>query len=157
VEMRTLALAAPKTSGAREMHSLPPLELSLLIQGTDPQSIKFEGSAQADWSISTAFNDETMTQRKEAISVLLDSAQMGGVALSVGVVWWASRLAGVVGSLMASIPAWRQLDPLPVIGRGDDAEDAEWHHDQDDLDADADELAISMFLDAHAGEAVVTG
>jgi hypothetical protein len=157
VEMRTLALAAPKTSGAREMHSLPPLELSLLIQGTDPQSIKFEGSAQADWSISTAFNDETMTQRKEEISVLLDSAQMGGVALSVGVVWWASRLAGVVGSLMASIPAWRQLDPLPVIGRGDDAEDAEWHHDQDDLDADADELAISMFLDAHAGEAVVTG
>jgi hypothetical protein len=65
--------------------------------------------------------------------------------LSVGVVWWASRLTGVVGSFLASLPAWRGLDPLPVVSQVN--ADEEDHEDSQDLEAEADELAISMFLD----------
>ena len=130
-------------SAAHETISIQPMELSLLIPGTDPQYVKFEGNAQSDWSITSAFSDDTTLKHKEQVSVLLDSAQMGGIALSVGVVWWASRITGVIGSLLASIPAWRQLDPLPVVGRDDD--EGEWH--EQDEDAYADELAISMVLD----------
>ena len=57
--------------------------------------------------------------------------------------WWASRVSGLVGSLLASMPAWRHLDPLPIVGRD---EEEEWY-DAKDSDADADELAISMVLD----------
>ena len=57
-------------------------------------------------------------------------------------------MTGVVGSLLASVPAWRHLDPLPVLGRDSDAQESEWDEEASDLDAEADELAISMFLDA---------
>ena len=82
-------------------------------------------------------------QQKEQFTVIMDSAEMGGIALSVGVVWWASRITGVIGSLLASMPAWRQLDPMPIVDR--DEEEGDW--DEADNDAYADELAISMVLD----------
>lgn len=65
-------------------------------------------------------------------------------SLSVGVAWWASRVTGVIGSLLASMPAWRQLDPLPVVGRG---EEEEGEQDEQNEEQYADELAISMVLD----------
>jgi hypothetical protein len=43
------------------------------------------------------------------------------------------------------MPAWRQLDPLPVVGR-DEEKDDEWESEQDRVTY-ADELAISMVLD----------
>jgi len=76
----------------------------------------------------------------------MDSVKMGGLALSVGVVWWASRISGLLGSLLASAPAWRHIDPLPVVGRDDDEDEAEWL-EPDDRDADANELAVSLVLE----------
>jgi hypothetical protein len=77
---------------------------------------------------------------------------MGGMALSVGVVWWASRISGLLGSLLASAPAWRHVDPLPVVSRDED-EDKKWY-DAEDRNADADELAVAdMFQEARASGA----
>jgi hypothetical protein len=59
-------------------------------------------------------------------------------------VWWASRVGGLIGSLLASMPAWRHLDPLPIVGRDEDED--EWS-EPEDADADADELAVSMVLE----------
>ena len=75
---------------------------------------------------------------------------MGGIALSVGLVWWASRVTGLIGSLLASMPAWRHLDPLPIVGRDDD-EDEQWV-DPEDAEADADELAVSMVFEGTRAE-----
>ena len=97
------------------------MQLSLMIEGASPQYTRFDGSSQADWSITSAFSDDTTLKHKEQMSVLLDSAQMGGVALSVGVVWWASRVTGVIGSLLASLPAW-----LPETGRRDNWQTTAW-------------------------------
>ena len=72
------------------------------------------------------------------IEVVLGHVEMGSMALSVGVVWWASRISGLLGSLLASAPAWRHIDPLPVVA-GD--EEKEWYG-PDERDADANELAI---------------
>jgi hypothetical protein len=76
--------------------------------------------------------------------------------MSVGVVWWASRLTGVVGSLLASVPAWRHLDPLPIVGGDEALGEADWDEDPNDLDADADELAISMMLDRSPSAAAMS-
>jgi len=137
-------------SAAHEFAGTIAMDSSLLIHGADPELTKFEGNSPADWSISSTFNDNAIEQRKEEFAVVLDTAQLGGIGLSVGVVWWASRLTGVVGSLLASAPAWRHLDPLPVVGRVGPTDEGEWREDPKDLDAEADELAISMFLDARS-------
>ena len=131
-------------AGAGDAIAVRPVDQRLLIQGSDPQYPKFDGTASGDWSITGAFTDDSTLQHKDQTSIVLDSAQMSGIALSVGVVWWASRVTGVIGSLLASMPAWRQLDPLPVVGRDDEDAEAEWG----EADAhDTEEIAISMVLD----------
>ena len=46
--------------------------------------------------------------------------------LSVGYVLWMVRSGVLMGSLLSSLPAWRVLDPLPVLAReGDDEDDDE--------------------------------
>jgi hypothetical protein len=36
-------------------------------------------------------------------------------AVSVGYVFWTGRAAYLISSLLASTPAWRLVDPLPVL------------------------------------------
>ena len=108
-----------------------------------------------DWSVRPAFPDAEETPR-DRIDVLLEQVQVGGMALSVGVVWWASRISGLLGSLLASAPAWRHIDPLPVVGRDED-EDKKWY-DPEDRDADANELAIAnVFEGAQRNQATSSG
>ena len=64
-------------------------------------------------------------QRRSNIDVLLGMVKMSGVVLSVGAVWWATRAAGLLASALSSLPAWRNFDPLPVLGR-DEFEEDDW-------------------------------
>jgi hypothetical protein len=124
---------------------LKPAEQTLLIAGTDPQYMEFGPLTKVDWSAQTAFpSADHNPSEHDQIKVIMDSVRMGGIALSVGVVWWASRVTGLIGSLLASMPAWRQLDPLPIVGR--DEEEDRWE-ETEDSEADADELAVSMVLE----------
>jgi hypothetical protein len=56
--------------------------------------------------------------------------QTSGAAVSVGAVWWATRVSGLLASPMISTPAWRSLDPLPVMGL-DDKPAGEGEEDED--------------------------
>jgi hypothetical protein len=56
----------------------------------------------------------------------MNSVRLTGLALSVGAVWWAARAAGLVASLLASSPAWRHVDPLPVLGSDKEDDEAQW-------------------------------
>jgi hypothetical protein len=130
---------------------LKPADLSLLVEALDAHSLEFGPNTKVDWSAQTAFPGSEHGSEHDQIKVMMESVRMGGIALSVGVVWWASRVTGLVGSLLASMPAWRHLDPLPIVGRDDEEE---WY-DAKDSDADADELAISMVLDGPRSGAAV--
>jgi Cadherin domain len=48
-------------------------------------------------------------------SVVIESAEIGGVMLSVGVVAWVTRAGGLIAALMSALPAWKGLDPLLVL------------------------------------------
>ena len=51
-----------------------------------------------------------------------------GLSLSVGYVVWLVRGGILASSMLAALPSWQMLDPLPMLGRlgtGDDDEDAE--------------------------------
>jgi hypothetical protein len=66
-------------------------------------------------------------EEKQRIEVVLGTVRITGLALSVGAVWWAARAAGLIASLLASAPAWRHMDPLPVLGRDEEDEREEEH------------------------------
>jgi hypothetical protein len=137
--------ARPPKANLNPAPLIKPAEQMLLIQGTDPQFMEFGPLTKVDWSAQTAFpSADHNPSEHDQIKVIMESVRMGGIALSVGVVWWASRVTGLIGSLLASMPAWRQLDPLPIVGR--DEEEDRWE-ETEDSEADADELAISMVLE----------
>jgi trimeric autotransporter adhesin len=58
------------------------------------------------------------------------TVQVGSMALSVGLVFWATRATGLVASLLAVAPPWRAFDPLPVLSvhapRQPEGPEVEW-------------------------------
>jgi hypothetical protein len=59
--------------------------------------------------------------KAQASAVAVTAA--ASLGLSVGYVVWLLRGGVLVGSLLSSLPAWRFVDPLPVLGRLDDDEE----------------------------------
>jgi hypothetical protein len=55
-----------------------------------------------------------------------------GVSLTAGFVWWLTRGGGVLASALMGVPAWRQVDLLPVVSAASDDDD-----DDDDGTRDA--------------------
>jgi hypothetical protein len=124
-----------------------PVEVSLELPAAHAQ-LSFGPLTPPEWTARFAFPEEGNGEAKQhdQIKVLLEEVQLSGAALSVGVVWWASRISGLVGGLLASTPAWRHIDPLPVLGRDEDEKDNSWLEGED-AERDADELAMSLMLD----------
>ena len=52
--------------------------------------------------------------------------------LSVAYVFWMIRSGVLVGSLLSALPAWRVLDPLPVLSRADGTTDEDDDESGDD-------------------------
>ena len=129
------------------------LEAGGLVMGVTPGNILFEMSvtqlkvssdAGLNLSFSTvgvrgsehsaprlAFTENTEDRRVKVEKMVV---QTSGAALSVGAVWWAARMSGLLASLMISTPAWRSIDPLPVMGLGggpgpDDEDERDGHAD----------------------------
>jgi hypothetical protein len=92
-----------------------------------------------DFGISLMRHDESMP----AADLAFGSARITGLALSVGAVWWAARAGGLLASLLASTPAWRHVDPLPVLGRDEDEPEIDWNTpDRNPPEEDASEAKV---------------
>ncbi len=63
-------------------------------------------------------------EERQRVEVVLNSSRLTGFALSVGAVWWTARAVRLVASHSAT-PAWRHVDPLPMLGRDEEAQE-EW-------------------------------
>ena len=68
--------------------------------------------------------------------------QLSGVALSAGFVSWAIRGAGLFASLLTSLPAWRHMDPLPILKKKDEKEKDSAHREDDDRHDFDEEIAV---------------
>ncbi len=130
---------APRSAGAPESQ----VELDLEAGAMTPLDALALGGIEAPThSAEIAAFDEA----DRGLNVLLNPAQLGGIALSAGVVWWLMRAGGLLASLLASVPAWRNLDPLPILRRDDDDEDdVEWNTDADE-EARRDERDVALVL-----------
>jgi hypothetical protein len=96
-------------------------------------------------AIPTRHGLDLSEEERQRIEVVLNSVRITGLALSVGAVWWAARAAGLVASLLASTPAWRDVDPLPVLGRDEDEEEV-WDESAEDKDQKDDEHRAAWVL-----------
>jgi hypothetical protein len=71
---------------------------------------------------------EEMASDNQVTKVYLGSAIVSSVGLSVGYVVWLLRGGMLLSSLLSSLPAWRILDPLPILARKRDDD----HSDDDE-------------------------
>jgi hypothetical protein len=83
-------------------------------------------------------HQDAVVETRVAASVFVVST-----GLSVGYVLWLLRGGVLLASLLSSIPAWRLVDPLPVLGRvgGESDEDDESLEEMVDNQPDRDEAA----------------
>jgi VCBS repeat-containing protein len=125
----------------------PPVDPMLLLFNYVPPTVDYQPSRPADWNVAQAFDQNFQDQAQEQLQLMLDSVKFGGMALSVGVVWWASRVSAMLGSLLASTPAWRHIDPLPVLNDSGEEKDRQRWLEPDDRDVDANELAVALVLE----------
>ncbi len=85
----------------------------------------------------------------DGFTVFKGAAGVAGAAFSLGVIWWASRAAGLLASLAMTSPMWRNIDPLAVLGNTTD-DSADWGRRADEEDV-RDEKAVTSVLEEMTG------
>jgi hypothetical protein len=128
---------------------LPPVRAQMDTLETKPQ--RGDAKVEAARMQVLPFDEKGLDldqEDRQRIEVVLNSIRLSGFALSVGAVWWTARAVGLVASLLSSTPAWRHVDPLPVLGRDED-EKEEWDDaaDKKDKDKKDDEHRAAWILE----------
>ena len=116
------------------------------VIATAPMRAEIEPIRAEMQVIPTRHELDLSEEERQRIEVVLNSVRITGLALSVGAVWWAARAAGLVASLLASTPAWRHVDPLPVLGRDEDEEEV-WDESAEDKDKKDEEHRAAWVLE----------
>ncbi|MDH5426853.1 MAG: tandem-95 repeat protein, partial [Nitrospirota bacterium] len=73
------------------------------------------------------FSDELgqmMTDQADDRSWFVNSIKGAGISLSAGFVAWMVRGGALMAGLMASLPAWRHFDPVPILNMDKKGKDA---------------------------------
>jgi hypothetical protein len=143
------ALASVDKRLVAEM-GLPPIRVEPEVIETKPQRSELEVEPiRAEMQVLPVRHDaldNPEDEERRTIEVILSSVRITGLAFSVGAVWWAARAAGLIASLLASSPAWRHVDPLPVLGR-DDEDEEEADAVEEDQDRKDDEHRAAWVLE----------
>lgn len=70
-----------------------------------------------------------LQDQSRAEAIVVASTAAASLGLSVGYVLWLLRGGVLVSSMLSSLPAWRMVDPLPILGRLDEDEDEDAEDD----------------------------
>jgi parallel beta-helix repeat protein len=98
---------------------------------SDIENQQYAGIIRSALSDNGFFEDVQKGREALKNSVKLDrnvvaTGTVASATLSIGYVIWLVRGGALMSSLLASIPAWRIMDPLPILGRmGDDEGDSD--------------------------------
>jgi hypothetical protein len=104
-------------------------EISVTDFGFSQGSVNFQAAQSAMQSPALLDGMDRMREglqdenRVEYNTVALTTA--ASLGLSVGYVLWLLRGGVLVGSMLSSMPAWRFVDPLPILGRLREEDDME--------------------------------
>jgi CSLREA domain-containing protein len=129
------------------------LQLEVTRQRLDMAPITVSGAralAAGDLQPAVVDGEPSMEDAARRLALDVDTLEAAGLTLSLGLVWWAVRIAGVAGSLLVSLPAWSTLDPLPILGAQPDDDDEATGLSSYSPDS-GDEDAVAEVLARHAG------
>jgi hypothetical protein len=87
---------------------------------------------------------ETLREQDEIQSRSTVVLAAGSLSMTLAYLLWLIRGGALVASALSALPAWRILDPLPVLSRVSDDEDEE------EVDAE-DDQAIASFAEEPVG------
>jgi hypothetical protein len=87
-----------------------------------PESAPLDDDLAGEVSVAWLPSEENASERaktaeEEQMETVVTGVRMASVGLSVGAVSWVLRAGGIASSLLAGVPAWRYLDPLPILER----------------------------------------
>jgi hypothetical protein len=71
---------------------------------------------------------EGMQEQSRTDALVVATTTAASLGLSVGYVLWLLRGGVLITSMLSSLPAWRLVDPLPILGRLDEDDE----EDEDD-------------------------
>lgn len=117
-----LQLEAQQTTDPMDNFSL--LENSLFVNGLDDVRLNLQ-------------------QHETSDQMLIGSSIMATTSLSVGYVIWLIRGSVLLSSLLSSLPAWRIIDPLPVLAGALHENDEDDESLQSMLEGEQDEDLVS--------------
>lgn len=103
----------------------PDLRGDLLLRLLDALQTE-RGTDAGDARVSPAIRVEIVPDESLQAQIMRHGAEITAISVSVGATWWALRMSGLFASLLASLPAWRAFDPLPVLERKAEDEVAPW-------------------------------
>ncbi|HEY1226650.1 MAG TPA: hypothetical protein VGF26_04960, partial [Ramlibacter sp.] len=119
-EQRNLALASPDLAGDFVLTGFAGLEGSVLRVSAEQfqQALRSGLFLEELNRLRRQLNEQFDLDRTTAIEV-------AGLSLGVSLVYvlWLIRGGVLLGSYLSALPAWRLLDPLPVLARADDDEE----------------------------------
>ncbi|MCA1971595.1 MAG: tandem-95 repeat protein [Caenispirillum sp.] len=120
-----IMITVPETPQALE-HDLPTYAVRLLdqlrLELANYSLMGSGGSAQGRFEVALPKLADSR-DAEGTIDLAVTAARVAGITFSVGAVWWALRVGGLMASLFASAPAWRQFDPLPILRNKEDEDD----------------------------------
>ena len=82
----------------------------------------FAAAGEQDTEVFASLSDEFNTRRDEVEAQVLASRKVIGssitvtTGLSIGYFLYLLRGGAIMSSMLASLPAWRFVDPLPILG-----------------------------------------
>ena len=109
-----------------------------LIRPADDSSIEMARIKSSNLSPADSIIWEP--DRSTSYHVALETAQIGGVAMSIGMMFYALRAGGLVAAMLTALPAWSSIDPLVVLAKG--KRDDETWSDTQRAQIDADEAGV---------------
>ncbi|MEQ1488282.1 MAG: cadherin-like domain-containing protein, partial [Methylotenera sp.] len=94
------------------------------------------------------FFEPNLPQNQKIAQLIIEhKTALSSVAVTVGLVTWAVQLGALFTSVLATVPAWKNLDPIAILGK-DDEDDAQWDVSDDEdeeIEENAEESAADMW------------
>jgi len=124
-----------------EVESLPEPLLNLQAAFSQPSNIEFEFLASK-----LDKQKQVLDEHEASTRTLVGSSFTVSSGISVGYLLWLIRGGALMGSVLSSLPSWRLVDPLPILG----ALGEELDQDDESLESMVDDREHSA--STHMGE-----
>jgi hypothetical protein len=116
----------PSHTIRHEVLSDPDQQGARLLQVLNFLRVNHEVAVTEDNIIAPGTKIDFVQDDNFKVDIFTAGVRITAISLSVGAVWWALRAGGLTTSLLASLPAWKSFDVLPVLNNEAEDDDLLW-------------------------------